>query len=107
MANEFVAKNGLISQNNSVVSGSLTVTQSIIGSLQGTASFATSASYSNVTQSLGFTPENVANKTTSTSLGTSDTLYPSQNAVKSYIDTAVNSAVLSPASKLFNYYNFI
>jgi hypothetical protein len=39
--------------------------------------------------SLGYTPENVANKTTSTSLGTSDTLYPSQNAVKSYVDSVV------------------
>lgn len=35
---------------------------------------------------LGFTPENVANKSTSTSLGASDTLYPSQNAVKTYVD---------------------
>jgi hypothetical protein len=48
MANEFVAKNGLISQNNTTVSGSLTVTQgitgsftgSLIGSLQGTSSYA-------------------------------------------------------------------
>jgi len=39
---------------------------------------------------LGYTPENVANKSTSTSLGTSDTLYPSQNAVKTYVDTAVS-----------------
>lgn len=38
---------------------------------------------------LGFTPENVANKSTSTSLGASDTLYPSQNAVKSYVDTGL------------------
>ena len=38
---------------------------------------------------LGFTPENVANKSTSTSLGTSNTLYPSQNAVKSYVDTGL------------------
>ncbi len=42
MANEFVAKNGLISQNNTTVSGSLTVTQGITGSLFGTA---TTASY--------------------------------------------------------------
>lgn len=42
--------------------------------------------------SLGFTPEDVANKSTNTSLGTSDTLYPSQNAVKSYVDTAVSGA---------------
>ena len=107
MPNEFIIKNGYFSQGNSQITGSLIVTSGITGSLFGTASSATSASYVNVTQSLGFTPENVANKTTSTSLGTSDTLYPSQNAVKTYVDTAVNSAVLSPASKLFNYYNFI
>ena len=47
MANEFVAKNGLISQNNTIISGSLIVTQGITGSLQGyvlnsaTSSFAT------------------------------------------------------------------
>jgi hypothetical protein len=35
---------------------------------------------------LGYTPENVANKSTSTSLGTSNTLYPTQNAVKTYVD---------------------
>ena len=40
---------------------------------------------------LGFTPENVANKSTSTSLGTSNTLYPTQNAVKTYVDSAVSS----------------
>lgn len=57
MANEFIARNGLMAQNNSVVTGSLTVTQGITGSLQGTAttasyvlqavssSFATTASY--------------------------------------------------------------
>ncbi len=35
---------------------------------------------------LGFTPEDVANKSTNTSLGTSDSLYPSQKAVKTYVD---------------------
>lgn len=56
MANEFVAKNGLISQNNSIVTGSLTVTGGITGSLLGTASLAinstnavTSAVATNVT----------------------------------------------------------
>lgn len=38
---------------------------------------------------LAYTPENVANKSTSTSLGTSDTLYPTQNAVKTYVDGKV------------------
>ena len=63
MANEFVAKNGLISQNNTIVSGSLTVTQGITGSFSGaltgtattasyvlqavSASFATTASFAN------------------------------------------------------------
>jgi hypothetical protein len=56
MANEFVAKNGLISQNDSIVTGSLTVTGGITGSLLGTASLAinstnavTSAVATNVT----------------------------------------------------------
>lgn len=44
--------------------------------------------------SLGFTPEDVANKSTSTSLGTSDTLYPSQNAVKTYVDAKVTDAIV-------------
>ena len=39
MANEFIARNGLISQNNSTITGSLTVTAGITGSLQGTASY--------------------------------------------------------------------
>lgn len=30
--------------------------------------------------------EDVANKSTNTSLGTSDTLYPTQKAVKTYVD---------------------
>jgi hypothetical protein len=35
---------------------------------------------------LGYDPENVANKATNPDLGTSDVLYPSQAAVKSYVD---------------------
>lgn len=47
--------------------------------------------------SLGFTPENVANKSTDIALGTSDTLYPSQKAVKTYVDSfvATSSPVVS------------
>ena len=44
MANEFIARNGLIAQNNSTISGSLIVTNGITGSILGTA---TSASYVN------------------------------------------------------------
>ena len=46
MANEFVARNGVIAQNNSIVSGSLIVTGGITGSLFGTSSNAVSSSYS-------------------------------------------------------------
>lgn len=49
----------------------------------------------NFQPSLGFTPENVANKSTNTSLGTSNTLYPTQNAVKTYVDTAI-AAIPTP-----------
>jgi hypothetical protein len=45
MSFEFVARNGIIAQDNSTVSGSLIVTNGITGSLFGTASFATTASY--------------------------------------------------------------
>jgi hypothetical protein len=48
--------------------------------------------------SLGYTPENVANKSTNTSLGTSDTLYPTQNAVKTYVDA--NSGESNTASNV-------
>lgn len=38
--------------------------------------------------------EDVANKSTTTSLGTSNTLYPTQNAVKTYVDTATGTTLL-------------
>lgn len=38
---------------------------------------------------LGFTPENVANKSTDINLGTSNLLYPSQGAVKTYVDNQI------------------
>jgi hypothetical protein len=42
--------------------------------------------------------EAVANKSTSTTLGTSDTLYPSQNAVKTYVDAHSGGATSSGAA---------
>jgi hypothetical protein len=35
--------------------------------------------------------ENTANKSTNTALGTSDVLFPTQNAVKTYVDSRINS----------------
>lgn len=46
--------------------------------------------FNNKQNALGFTPENVANKSISTSLGTSNILYPTQLAVKTYVDAAVS-----------------
>jgi hypothetical protein len=43
--NEFIARNGLIALDNSTITGSLIVTGGITGSLQGTASYALTASY--------------------------------------------------------------
>jgi hypothetical protein len=67
-----------------------------------TESFVTSQGYiTNVTTALGFTPENVANKSTSTSLGTSNTLYPTQNAVKVYADTKVDKVTTSGVERVY------
>ena len=44
--------------------------------------------------------EDVANKSTNTSLGTSDTLYPSQKAVKTYVDSAVSGAPVPTLSQV-------
>lgn len=41
----------------------------------------------------GFTPENTANKSTNTSLGTSDVLFPSQKAVKVYVDSTLTGGI--------------
>jgi len=47
--------------------------------------------------------ENTANKSTTTTLGTSNTLFPTQNAVKTYVDTQLSSKVsLTGAETLTN-----
>jgi hypothetical protein len=53
----------------------------------------TDANWSISNVGIGFVPENVANKSTDVNLGTSDVYYPSQNAVKTYVDTEVAAAV--------------
>jgi hypothetical protein len=58
--------------------------------------------FNNKQASLGFTPENIANKSTSTVLGTSDTLYPSQNAVKTYVDNLATGFVWQTSIEVDN-----
>ena len=57
---------------------------------------------SNATQIALNGKENVSNKSTNTSLGTSDTLYPSQKAVKTYVDTAVSGATIPTLDQVTN-----
>ena len=52
---------------------------------------------STATQAALDTKEALSNKSTSTTLGTSDVLFPTQNAVKTYVDTQVASATIPDA----------
>ena len=72
------------------------------GDLGGTADaptvpgLALKANSSDVNASLAL-KEDASNKSTATSLGTSDALYPSQKAVKTYVDAQVASATIADA----------
>ena len=74
----------------------------LAGDLGGTAAaptvpgLALKANTSDVTTSLGL-KENTSNKSTATGLGNSDQLYPTQNAVKSYVDLQLASATIADA----------
>lgn len=61
MPNEFVARNGLIAQKDSSITGSLNVTNGITGSLFGTASFAITASWVRNSQSASYWSGSVTN----------------------------------------------
>jgi len=60
-------------------------------SLRGLLTSADWNTFNSKQNALGFTPENVANKSTNTALGTSNVLYPTQNAVKVYVDTGLGT----------------
>jgi hypothetical protein len=55
---------------------------------------------STLTQTALNSKEDLSNKSTTTTLGTSNDLYPTQNAVKVYVDNATNTAVLTNATGL-------
>src|SRR5262245_44837034 len=68
--------------------GPLTVAALSLSDLSGGTGVCTTASVcAGYQASLGFTAENVANKDNTMTLGTSPTRYPTQNAVKQYVDT--------------------
>jgi hypothetical protein len=53
---------------------------------------------STLTQTALNTKENTANKSVTTTLGTSDVLFPTQNAVKTYVDAAIATTVIADGS---------
>jgi hypothetical protein len=63
----------------------------------------TASNWGVVNANIGYVPENVNNKSTSATLGTSDTLYPTQNAVKTYVDNAISSSIPNLVKKSANY----
>jgi len=72
--------------------GPLTVGQLAFTDLSGTGNVCTTTSIcAGYQASLGFTPENTANKSPATTLGNSNSLFPTQNAVKVYVDTGLAS----------------
>jgi hypothetical protein len=74
----------------------------LAGDLGGTAEsptvpgLALKANSADVTSSLAL-KEDASNKSTATTLGTSDALYPSQKAVKTYVDAQIASATIADA----------
>jgi hypothetical protein len=75
----------------------------LAGDLGGTAAtptvpgLALKANVTDVTTSLGL-KEDTSNKSTSTGLGNSDQLYPTQKAVKTYVDAQIGSATIVDAN---------
>lgn len=55
---------------------------------------------STITQTALNSKEYSSNKSTSVGLGTSDVLFPTQNAVKSYVDTQITTVTVSDASTI-------
>lgn len=67
-----------------------TSSSTVIGLL----TYADWSTFNNKQDFLGYIPEDVANKSISTSLGTSNILYPSQLAVKTYVDNATAGGII-------------
>jgi hypothetical protein len=92
MANEFIARNGLISQNNSVVTGSLTVTQGITGSLFGTASWSNNSISSSFAQTALIAPDYLQLSSTSSMLEP----YVLNSSTSSFVQNSQTSSMLEP-----------
>jgi hypothetical protein len=79
--------------NIATVNAANTATQATVTTLQNTVT----TNATNTGNSIAL-KENTANKSTTTTLGTSDVLFPTQNAVKTYVDAQVASATIADAT---------
>lgn len=93
--NEFIARNGLIAQNKSTITGSLNVTGGITGSLLGTASFATTASYVTLAQTASY----VVNAQTASYVTTAQTAsYVTTSQTSSYVTTSQTASFVTASA---------
>lgn len=92
----FIAANGFL--NTTAVTTGFSVR-----ALVDNAGALTDANWNILNTGFAFTPENVANKSTDINLGTSNTLYPTQNAVKQYVS---DNAALIDGQNTFSTNNF-
>jgi hypothetical protein len=115
MANEFIARNGLIAQNNSTITGSLNVTAGITGSLLGTASTASyvtlaqTASYVTLAQTASYvtTAQTASYITGSIHTSTNPALsasYASSSTSASYASSSTSASYALTASSISSNY---
>jgi hypothetical protein len=91
----YISADGTINGNSVLIGYS-------VRALVDNAGATTDANWSISNVGIGFVPENVANKSTDVNLGTSDVYYPSQNAVKSYVDTQVGGVLTYTPENIAN-----
>jgi hypothetical protein len=98
MANEFVARNGLIAQNNSTITGSLIVTAGITGSLLGTSSYVSGSVFSSINPALSASYAITSSYATTSSytLSSSYSQTASLATTASYVLTASYALNISP-----------
>ena len=88
MLKQYLRKSDTASLSNRIDVNKAAITQEATRSV---AAEALKANATDVATSFGL-KENISNKSTTSTLGTSDVLYPTQNAVKTYVDATIGSA---------------
>ncbi|GEM_PF-757004 len=94
-----VSATGPISVTNGTTTPNISISQAGAAA-NGYLTSADWIAFNNKQAELGFTPENIANKSTLVTLGNSNTLYPTQNAVKTYVDNSITASTIPDATTL-------